>query len=331
MWYPILAEALYTPSPHNVQPWRVRVVSEDRAELFIEAGRTLPCGDTTGSFLLLTMAMFVEAVRISAALHGQRLCVSLCPYPNLTNPITGADTLLPFAHLTLVPGEPKTDVDLGLLWTRRTSRRADYRPELPVPGAVAALQAIAQNAGQTFTLLTDPAQIEPILESNTKALLADLNTPDYHGELVRWFRFSDRQAKASRDGLSFRCMNTPQALFWWAARFPQTLRPALLRPFVQRVYRRQMGTVPALGIVSGPFWKPEEAVSAGAFLLRFWLELARQDLFIHPFGNLVTNRNAAAFVRRATGIENVWFVFRVGYCPQPLQSLRRNLEEVLVP
>jgi len=64
--------------------------------------------------------------------------------------------------------------------------------------------------------------------------------------------------------------------------------------------------------------------------MRFWLELARQKLYLHPFGNLVTNSQAKARIQALTGLEDVWLVFRVGYTDQPPQSFRRPFNKVLM-
>jgi nitroreductase len=58
-WREILEVARRAPSPHNVQPWRVKLVSREDAELFIDGQRTLPKEDLTGSFLLSAMGMFL--------------------------------------------------------------------------------------------------------------------------------------------------------------------------------------------------------------------------------------------------------------------------------
>jgi hypothetical protein len=64
--------------------------------------------------------------------------------------------------------------------------------------------------------------------------------------------------------------------------------------------------------------------------MRFWLELVRQKLFIHPFGNLVTNPQAKTRIHELTGIDDVWLVFRIGYTDAPPQSYRRSLNDVLI-
>ncbi len=73
VWEPLLQTAIHAPSPHNVQPWRVRILSDDSADLLIEKRRTLPKEDPTGSFIILTMGLFIEALRILAAYRSLQL------------------------------------------------------------------------------------------------------------------------------------------------------------------------------------------------------------------------------------------------------------------
>jgi len=64
--------------------------------------------------------------------------------------------------------------------------------------------------------------------------------------------------------------------------------------------------------------------------MRFWLETARNDLYIHPFGNLVTNANAARKVLNETNVPDVWLVFKIGYSIEPPKSHRLPLEKILI-
>ena len=125
-------------------------------------------------------------------------------------------------------------------------------------------------------------------------------------------------------------MNSSRISFWLAARLPQLLQFPLTRPFLKRIYRRQLATVPTIGMLAGPFWEPESAFETGRFLMRFWLELARHDLYIHHYGNLVTNKAAAAWCLEVHRVPHVWLVFRIGFSKVPPRSYRRTVEEVLV-
>jgi hypothetical protein len=137
IWAEILRVARRAPSPHNVQPWRVRPHPDGGADLHIEKRRTLPREDVTGSFIILTMGLFVEALSVLAANRsyelGYRLHQDLSAYtPDGIERAEG--DLLPFARLSLRRRDdlPPSGFDDSLFLRRRTSR-VTLRPE-PVPG-----------------------------------------------------------------------------------------------------------------------------------------------------------------------------------------------------
>ena len=333
VWRTLLETARYAPSPHNVQPWRLRILSDDTADLFIEKHRTLPKEDTTGSFIILTMGIFIEALSIVAENHSLRLTFQLHKPPSEFTPehIAKAEgELLPFARLKLEQGsEGESVYDDALFLVRRTSR-ISYSPE-PIPHkTVDALSELARAWGHTYTQVTAPETIEQILKRNIEAVFEDLNLRPYHDEIVEWFRFTDRSSRTTRDGLDYRCMNSSRTSFWLAARVPRLMQFPLTRQVLQKVYRRQLGNVPAIGVLAGPFWAPESAFETGRFLLRFWLELARHDLYIHPYGNMVTNKAAAEWCRQLLGVPQIWLLFRIGFSKTPPASYRRTVEEVLI-
>jgi hypothetical protein len=333
MWKTLLETAIHAPSPHNVQPWRVRIQSDAGADLLIEKRRTLPKEDPSGSFIILTMGLFIEALSILAANRSCKLRYELYQEPSHYTPelIEQAEgPLLPFARLHL-----DADSDAGsaysdsLFLTRRTSR-ISLLPT-PVPDeSVQALSHLARDWGQRYEQITDHETIERILQRNTEALFEDLNAPAYHDEIVEWFRFTARSSRRTRDGLDYRCMNASRLAFWLTARYPGLLQLPLTRTTLQKIYRAQLGKVPTIGMLAGPFWEPASAFETGRFLMHFWLELAKRDLYIHPYGNLVTNQHAADWCRKTTSISNLWLIFKIGYSQEPPKSYRRSVEEVLV-
>jgi hypothetical protein len=102
------------------------------------------------------------------------------------------------------------------------------------------------------------------------------------------------------------------------------------RGLTRWMFRRQIGKVSHIGILGGPFFDNAASVTAGKFLMQFWLELSRHKLFIHPLGNLITNLQAKTRLSELTAIDDPWLVFRVGYTDAPPQSFRRPLDQVLI-
>jgi len=137
IWTTLLETAIHAPSPHNVQPWRVRVNSDREADLFIDKERTLPKEDVTGSFIILTMGMFIEALGLLAAHRGMRLEHSLHHDPSRYTPEAIAatrETMLPFARLRLSPDGAAPPAYPGDLFLRRQTR-SRRTPPMPWPGS----------------------------------------------------------------------------------------------------------------------------------------------------------------------------------------------------
>ena len=333
VWTSLLETAIHSPSPHNVQPWRVRLISDNEADLLIDSVRTLPKEDLTGSFIILTMGLFIEALSLVAAHKGLQVEYSMYHEPSwYAIEILKArkQTFLPFARLRLTPAPGVSPgFDPALFLKRRTSR-ISLLPEVVPEDAFAKLQALAHEWDHRYEEIADRNTIERILQKNTEALFEDLNNPDYHDEIVQWFRFSDKAAKLTRDGLDYRCMNTSRVAYWLTARFPWLLQLPLTRSAFERRYRSQLGEIPTIGMLAGEFWQAESAFKAGRFLMRFWLETAKQDLYLHPYGNMVTNQRAAKWLRDETGVPDIWLVFKIGYSKEPQKSYRRSVEEILI-
>jgi len=333
IWQELLETAIHCPSPHNVQPWRVKIINKDEAELYIDSTRTLPKEDVTGSFIISTMGMFIEALHILAQNRRLDIVYELLHEPEWFAPAilrSNTPELIPFAKLKLVPNKnSRTIYDDDLFFKRRTSRLHLYDKAVPEE-AINSLGKIAEDWKQEFHVATDLKQIERIMKFNTEALFNDLNSAAYHDEIVEWFRFTDKQSREHRDGLDYRCMNTSPINYWLIARFPKMLLLPLTRQILSKVYRSQLGTIPALGIISGGFWDPADGIDAGRFLMRFWLETAKHDLYIHPYGNLVTNHEAAASVKEELGIDRIWLIFKIGFSDTPPKSHRRPVENILV-
>ena len=334
LWEQIVDAARCTPSPHNVQPWRVKILSQDSADLYIDGSRTLPREDYTGSFLVATMGMYLEALDLVAAHRGMRVDAALVQSgewyaAQVTKPSQPPLTL--FAHLKLIPaiGRP-VDYDASILLNRLTSR-ISLSPE-PLPdAAIAALANLASRWNHRYIHIVDTAVIEDILAHNIQAVFNDMNLAPYHDEIVGWFRFTDRSAREHKDGLDWRCMNLSRAEFWMSAHLSRLLLFPPTRLLFKRRYRRQLGTIPAIGILSGDFFDHSNSVASGRFLMRFWLEVTRLGLYVHPYGNLVTNTEASTWLEARTGIPRIWLVFKIGFSGPPPRSHRRSLNEILIP
>lgn len=334
-WPEILELARWTPSPHNTQPWKIRRLDDRRVEVLLDPTRALPDEDVTGCFVLAALAMYVEALRILAANRGLGLSVRDLDAEAVRRASTRqgegeGEGLVHYATVELEEGEVlEPRFGDAVFLSRRTSRLEPSDDPIP-PEILVELEALATPLGYALHLLEDRDTVRALMRLNLDAVTEDLTTPAYRDEITRWFRYGRGHEKETRDGLSARCMNMPPRELRLLSTFAGLAKWPIVGAIVRALYRRRLGAVPRLMILSGPFLDAESAVQAGTCLMRLWLGLERHGFRIHPFGNLITNRKANRALRDRTGIEDPWIVFRVGRTAEPPRSERLALEEVLV-
>ncbi len=328
-WNHLLETAILAPSPHNVQPWAIRIEDRSTATLFMDLQRVLPKEDVTGMFLVSTMGIFLETLAIVAAHENRRLSYVVSEdLREIPKRIRVADELLPIAKLRLNDeSNVHSEFDVGLVIRRATARMAYEAAPVPEK-SLQRLAKIAAAQGATFGSTADPAAIRAIADVNIAAIFNDLNDTNYHDEIAPWLRCGERQEREHRDGLSSRCMSMSSLELSIAKNAPGLLRLPGLSAGVASHYRRALAT-PCIGWLSGDFWEPMAALNSGRTLMRFWLSVTAEGLSLHPLGNLVTNRAAAKQIESITGATNVWIVFKLGYARNVPRSLRRPVADFL--
>lgn len=322
IWRELLAVARWAPSPHNTQPWKVRVLDDRNAELFMVRSRRLPDEDTTGCFLLCAMGIFIEAMRIAARNRSLRLDVASTETPDYSR------ELIPFAKLTLGDGERNDEYPDSVMLERRTSRLAPSA-ERVTGREMEMLRAAGAEFGHEVHGTADAGMIRRVLDRNIEAVMHDLSDAKYGGEIARWYRYTSAQGARSKDGLESRCMNMPGHEMWISARARWMLRTPGLSGAMRRAYRARLGGATQMIFLRGAFFERHAAEKAGRMLLRLWLRMHTLGLGMHPFGNLVTNAGAHAWLTEAMGLDKIWLVARVGRTAIPPRSHRLDTEDLL--
>lgn len=293
----------------NSQPWKLQMHSEVDATLLLDTTRRPPGSD---AWIYCTMGIFLETLAVVASNEGWTL------QEDLLEPV-GPGPLIPFAKLLLKPGVQRKSLYSNATVQRRRTMRLAHGPE-PLPEeATKRLSETAADWGQRLTWITDPAAIDATIQRHIDKICSDLTVPAERTSRQRWFRYTARKARLTGDGLEGRVLNLRGWQFWILTKVPGLLRWR----WIQARYRKRLGTVQAIGILSGPFSDRAAAVKAGRFLMRFWLEATRLDLALHPFGNLTASAPDDAH-------PDAWFVFRIGRAGSAPPSHRLRETDILL-
>jgi nitroreductase len=327
-WSELLETARWSPSPHNIQPWRLRVQDDDAAELVCETTRLLPATDPTGCFSAVGLGVFIETMAIAARARDVDVAAELLHEPLVPN---GRATI-PFARLRLVPGVEDA-IPAALIVRRRTSR-LPYDGRAVEPHVLDEAARVAADWGHTATFSSDAELVAFVLDLNRETLFSDLTNERARDEIGRWLRFDARSAAATRDGFSPAALGFPGWLLSLFFHHHRAFELPGVRTLVRRLYMRTMAGTTTIGLLQGPFEDVDEWVRAGRMLARFWLTLTRHDVCLHPFGSVITNSDANRRMQERLTPEprhgTSWLVVRLGHSAEPPRSHRRTVDELLL-
>jgi hypothetical protein len=321
VWRDAVAYARWTPSAHNTQPWRIRVIAPRKADVLYDPTRLLPSTDPNGAFCTVGLSIFVEYLTVALQSAGFSVHTEYADGPLALS----STTLERFASLRLTPARATPGYDCGLLLKRQTSR-LPY-DGIPVEdGALRAMNTIADEANHRFGSSSDAGFVRWVLDLNRDTLFSDVSDASTRTELRRWLRYTEAQADASKDGLSSRCLNVRgsllQRFFEDNAQWGNGWRATV----AGNALLNSMRGTRTVAWWSGPFATQTDWIAAGRVLSRTWLELTRRGISLHPFGSVITNAGAHARLRDRLGVNEehrpLWLLARLGRSATPPRSHR---------
>jgi hypothetical protein len=332
-WQSILDEARHYPSPHNSQPIMVRVTGDTTAEIYYDLDRGLPAENFGVPFGHVCAGVFLESLSTVAAGHGWAVTESLRG-DDLDFAAADRRHLLGTVTITPASATPTARGRLAAFRRRRTSRRPYERTPVD-PAVLDEAAAIAELSGHRFGHTADPSLVKRLIRINQETLFDDLRNDAVHAEILAWIRTSRRQAAATRDGLSAETLLLPGPLLGFAMRHRGLWQLPVIGAGFRWAYLNTMRGVRQLGWLTGPFATPLDYIEAGRCFMRIWIAFTGHDVYLHPFGTVITNpRSHAAFVASAGLREDAgsmaWMLFRFGHSRRPPEAFRRELDAMVL-
>lgn len=326
--------AILAPNPHNRQPWSIRLVGDDAAEIRCDLDRRLPETDPEDRQIAIGFGCFLELARLAAASIGWRMEIAAFPL-GAGSPRLDAR---PVARTTF-----RRDPGLArdALFDAAAARRSTKEPfdmNRPVADAVLAALLAVPVAGAAVAGTTQPARVGAMRDIAWQAWEIEAATDRTWLESVRLMRIGKAEIEASPDGID---LGGPM---FEALRHAGLMSRAKLADRASTAYREGARAYEALfaatpGFVwlSTPGNSRADQLAAGAAYLRLNLAATAQGLAFHPVSQALQEfpemREALAAIHAATGIAapaRVQMLARIGYAdsgpPSPRWALATRLE-----
>lgn len=331
IWSELIDYARWSPSPHNVQPWKLKVISKNEADLFYDPLRLLIYTDPTSGFTIAGMSMFIECLNIAANSFGYKVIARHEPEQRLDY---STKNMKLFAKLTLIENDVKEFPDRELIKQRKTSR-LHYDGKILKADVVKSLASVASEYGFYFNYSSDPEIIDYIMKLNEETLFYDIDDEKSRTELSKLIRTTHKEAEEKKDGLWSKCMRFPGWLmhdfFFHHQRFDSKWK----RKILSSVYLKSMTGTANVCWISGNFKTRTDWVNAGTMFQRFWIEMTKYNVYLHPFGSVITNPSAHEKFRLKINHDDskgdLWILARMGYSHKPPRSFRLETKDILLP
>jgi hypothetical protein len=193
----VLSYAILAPNPHNRQPWLIRLVGADTAEISCDLDRRLPETDPFDRQITVGFGGFIELARMAAAERGIRLDIAAFPDGE---PEPRLDQRL-IARLTFVTD---TAVARDPLFAQVLNRRSSKVP-YDMARAVSAdlLQQVARSAdnGTQFNVTNIADRVAALNRIGKDSATLEFTTPQTWMETVRLMRIGAAELDATPDGI----------------------------------------------------------------------------------------------------------------------------------
>lgn len=190
-----LSWAVLAPSPHNRQPWLVRMVGDNGLQVYCDPDRRLPQTDPFDRQIVIGLGCFIELFAMAAAEQG--LTAEVVAFPE-GSPHPRLDRR-PVASITLTD-KGSADPLFGAVLARR-SNKEPYDMTRAVSAARIAELAAACGHGTRLSGTVDEAEVEAIRTLSVSAMELEMGTPETAMESVDLLRIGRAEVEARPDGV----------------------------------------------------------------------------------------------------------------------------------
>lgn len=185
---------------HNTQPWKFRI-TQSGVTVLPDFARRTEVVDPDDHHLYVSLGCASENLLIAAQAHGR---------PGAARVDGSVERQI---NIELSRSEPKEAALYAAIPYRQSTRSAFDGQPLSASD-LNSLKSAAQEDGVSLIIITEPKQLEAVLEFVVLGNSAQMNDPAFVSELRDWIRFSPQQALASNDGLFSACSGNPVIPTW---------------------------------------------------------------------------------------------------------------------
>jgi len=325
-----LSYAILAPSPHNRQPWLIKLEGEDAMTIYCDTERLLPETDPYNRQIVVGFGAFLELLRMAAAEAGFDIGMKLFPegepQPLLDN--------RPIANIRFTKTEAQMKDPLFKYVPARRTNRQPFENKAVERGLLANYTNSQIGKLSRYGFTEDEEQVAALRDLCLKGWAAEIKTPRTHQESTRLTRIGAKAVKADPDGIS---LSGPvmEALRLSGSLTPKNMNDKTSTAFkeTKKFYDGLIETARAFSWISTIDNSRVSQIEAGVNWLRLHLAATREGLAFQPLSQVLQEFPEMTEhydgVHKILGVKQpgvIQGLFRLGYAKTPPPAPRWPLE-----
>ena len=313
----ILSCTVRAASGHNTQPWKFKVEGYN-IKIYPDYSRHLSGVDPSDRELFISLGCAVENLTIAANEKGYKADVLF----------TSDSEGIEYINIDLSPAKYKHSPLFDAIAKRQCTRNKYDGGKVPAQ-ELQKINSICTQDGADVKIFTSRRDIEKLILLVKEGNVIQFKDKKFLKELKDWIRFSKSDAEKSRDGLKSACFGSPTVPAWLGRFFFDLF---LTVGSQNETDEENVKSSAGLLMITTPEDSKKDWINAGRVYERFALLAASLNIK-NAFVNQpveVTELRVKLMHQFEPGGRYPQLLLRFGYSTEMPQSLRRNLEDVVM-
>lgn len=330
-----VAIGLNSPSPHNTQSWKFKLLDDSSMYLYVDDKILLPATDPTSRQIHMGAGCFIETLVIGATSLGFAASVNYFPEGYQSAVDFGNK---PVAKIQLTPLQMEIDELANYITTRHTNRKA-YEGTIISDLEFGKLYELTGPGHSRIRFIN--SELEPYIDILKRAFEIETRTYRTNEETRMLFRYSEKERAEKGDGLSIPQMGYTGLAKYFAEKSLDNGNPEKwhsekgIRQSLKGVFK---GIESSKGLVT---WTTdtnsfEDWVKTGRDYVRFSLALTKQGFYAHPYSQAMQEYEEMSTVQNDLNIlhgiehpQKIQLLVRIGRSSPSYLSYRRTMESYI--
>lgn len=326
------------PNPHNTQAWKLRLVSDLEALLYIDETRILPETDPPTRQIHIGAGCFLETLSIGASAMGYVAAIDYFPEGTYSTSDVGKK---PVARIKLAASAASPDSLGKFIYKRQTNRRPSFKNAAVTNEQFAQLAAYCTDDSIKMIGINSHAEMQPLLSIFEQAMLIECQNYHLFEETRIWFRYNERERAEKRDGLSIpqtgiTGIRVPLVEWYLKHGDPKRWHSTQSIAAYMDVFRKGLKSAQGIMLLKSDTNTPLDWVKTGRLYVRISLAATKMGLQLHPYSQVLQEYPEMTATQQAfnslvgvSGQQKVQMAVRIGSGPTPYYTYRREEQAML--